>query len=228
MYMEKNDVLQFKSSRCISSEGQTISKCLVYEPFHVEVVVENTLRGRPVTNVLRVTMYRDVTFGLDEMLKAETRILTVSPMEAKTVVVSFLPIQESSYYYTVHIGDEMINTRLYSNRLSVSRKETILFLEEPPSSVSEGETVIFKGRLLSAHYGENITGAKIHIHHNDVSGDKLMASGITKNDGAFNIMWKAQKLDWMHYSGEVYAKFEGDDLYKPSRSDRFIINVIRK
>lgn len=224
--MARNGFLEFRSSKCVDSQGRIISTCLVYEPFYVEVLVENISRKQPVTDRVRVALYKDVAFGLDEMVNAETQILTVPPLETKRVVASFIPVQESSYYYTINIGDEIVSTKLYSNRLNVFTKETSLLLEEPPHSVSRGEAIAFRGKLVATHTCETIPRAKIHIHHDDLGSDKVLATGITQSDGSFNIEWKAQKLDWMHHQGGIYARFEGDDLYKPSKSDRFIISVI--
>jgi len=221
-------VLQFKSSRCMDSESQSISRCLVYEPFHVEVVVENLFRKQTITNIIRIALYRDVSYGLDEKIKEIDRWVTVPPLGTERLVVSFMPTHESDYYYTIHINDKMVKTKMYPCRLSVSRKGNNLDLDEPPSAVSAGSTIVFTGKLVNATTGEGIDKARIHIHHIDRSGNKFMASGTTKEDGAFNIEWIAKKLDALHYSGEIYAKFEGDDIYKPSRSNQFTISVVHE
>lgn len=226
--MAKESVLQYKSSRWIDSEGHMVSACLVYDKVQIEVIVENPMRKHPVTNIVKLGIYKDIIHWLDEKLKEETLIITVHPLETKRFVVSFTPIEESGYYYTIHIEGELIDTKLCLHRgLYAIRKEPTLILNEPSESVLAGSVITFTGRLVNTETGEGIPSAKIYICDHDMVRSKLEASGTTGSDGTFCIEWHAKKMDLLDSIVETYAKFEGDDFYKASKSNLYKINVAR-
>jgi len=105
--------------------------------------------------------------------------------------------------------------------------ETTLILDEPPRNVQKGSTVAFSGKLVGADTGEGVARAKIDIYESDKSfmKDDYMASGNTRSNGAFNIEWRAKKMDWWDNTVEVYAKFEGAASLKPSRSNQYSLVV---
>ena len=106
-----------------------------------------------------------------------------------------------------------------------SSVKTVLILDEPPSVVAEGSTVIFTGRLLEANTGNPIPNAVIKIYDSDYDRDDLMASGITNSQGFFTIAWTAKPMDPFDNTVEVYAKFEGSDVYRASQSAMYTITV---
>ncbi len=108
----------------------------------------------------------------------------------------------------------------------VGPAETILELHNP-SVVSKGEIVNFQGRLYRSDTGRGIPGAQIRIYERDKSllGDDYLAYGATAEDGSFNVNWKARSLAWRKNSGNIYAKFKGNDRAKPSKSNINTINI---
>lgn len=98
-------------------------------------------------------------------------------------------------------------------------------LEAPPASVKAGSLLVFTGMLLEAETGRPVANANIRIMERDIGGDDPLASGTTGEDGGFSIEWKARKTDLLGDTAEVYAKFDGDEKYQPSKSELFIIKV---
>jgi len=111
---------------------------------------------------------------------------------------------------------------------SLGSGETVLTMSCPPESVDLNSTVTFQGKLVEAETGAGIAGAEIRIYERDRSfiGDDLLVSGKTAADGSFRIDWKAKQRDWWDDSVEVYARYVGDEKYKPSTSDLFKIRVL--
>ncbi|MGQ9552256.1 MAG: YegP family protein [Candidatus Bathycorpusculaceae bacterium] len=99
--------------------------------------------------------------------------------------------------------------------------ETKLELYNPPENITKGDVVALQGRLFASDTGKGIAGAKIHIYERDTSilGDDYLAYGTTKEDGSFNIHWKARSLTWRKNTGNIYARFEGNKEAKPSKSN---------
>lgn len=103
--------------------------------------------------------------------------------------------------------------------------ETTLILDVLPSKAQKGSIVVFAGKLTSGNKG--VGGAKVIIYDSDRSfmKDDFMASGITEDDGTFNIRWEAKEMDWWDNTVEAYAKFEGTASHKPSRSKKHVIKI---
>ena len=160
-------------------------------------------------------------------MKEEPQSVTLSPGSTDTVYVGFTPTQESGYHFTVLIDGEEAYTQpnLFPPRLQVSKGATSLTLDEPPSSVSAGSTNIFTGKLIRADTGEGVSGATIKIYDSDIEWDDLLASGTTGSDGTFSIEWTAKATDWWDNTAEIYAKFEGDDIYESSKSSQYTITM---
>lgn len=98
----------------------------------------------------------------------------------------------------------------------------------PPNVVESGKIITFEGWLINSETGEGIEKATIKVVEHDRSflGDKILASGITNNDGSFNIPWKSYQADWWDDSVEIYSKFIGKGSCKPSRSAYYRIRVV--
>lgn len=225
--LTKEPALEYKSSRFINSEGQTISACLVYDRVQVEVLFENPMRKQTVTSLIKVAIYRDIPRGPDVKVKEESRIVTLPPLSSGKITVSFIPMQESRYFYGVLIEEKRVyaQPKSFPPRLYVSRSETNLILDEAPSKILAGSTVTFTGKLLRDDPMMCITKAKICVCKSEVGRNRLLASGITENDGTFVVEWIARKMNPLRNDLEICAKFEGDDVYKPSTSNHYTINV---
>jgi uncharacterized protein YegP (UPF0339 family) len=98
----------------------------------------------------------------------------------------------------------------------------------PPNFVKFGSLVTFEGWLINSETGEGIEDATINIWENDRSfmSDEILTSGVTKKDGSFNIIWKANRQDWWDDSVEIYSKFDGKENCKPTRSAYYRIRVL--
>ncbi len=100
---------------------------------------------------------------------------------------------------------------------------TSLVLDPPLGSVEVGSKVMFTGKLVEADSGDPVAGATVRILDADVGGDDLLASGVTESDGGFGIEWAAKKTDLRDNTGEIYARFEGDDDHRQSESAQYTI-----
>lgn len=105
------------------------------------------------------------------------------------------------------------------------KRATALRLNQPPSSITEGDVVTFVGSLTRPDTGAGVAGAVIKIFDSDIEFDDLMASGITASDGTFRIEWTAKTMDPLDRTAEAYAKFEGTEDLDKSQSNQFTINV---
>jgi uncharacterized protein YegP (UPF0339 family) len=96
--------------------------------------------------------------------------------------------------------------------------QTMLELQNP-SSAKKGDIVYFQGTLKSDS-GKGVPNVKIDVYERDRSllGDDYLAYGNTADDGSFNISWKARPLAWFDNTGEIYARFKGNEQAKPSKS----------
>ena len=106
--------------------------------------------------------------------------------------------------------------------------KTVLILDSSSSSVAEGSTVMFTGKLVEEATRNPIADKTIKIFDSDVGGDDLLASGTTESDGNFSIKWRAKKKDQWDNTAEIYAKFEGDDVNRHSGSNQYTISVRKR
>ena len=98
--------------------------------------------------------------------------------------------------------------------------ETNIEFYAAPANITKGNKVAFQGKLSAASSGKGIGGAKIRIYEHDKSilGDDYLAFGKTNKDGTFDITWRARPLTWRKKTGNIYAKFRGNDSAKSSQS----------
>ncbi|MEM3193986.1 MAG: hypothetical protein QXH97_03265 [Candidatus Bathyarchaeia archaeon] len=218
---------QYRSSRWIDSSGKEISKCLVYEDVYVEVIVENPLRKQTVIGLVKVTIYRNNRILPDVNVKQSKHVVTLPPLSSERIIVPFKPLQESMYYYEVSIDGTTVykQPNTFPPRLCALRRDSQLILNEPINSDETGNsTFTVTGKLIDALSGEGIGGAKIGVYDmRMLRKDELLAYGITSNDGTFTI--KGLKVFKIGGGVRIYAKFNGDDLYKPSISSQYTLDT---
>jgi hypothetical protein len=220
--------LQYVSSRLTNSEGHEISECAVYDPVKIEVQVENPFRKKTITNMVYVDIYRDSATLFSDKVQKEYFVLTLSPLSTETKFVYFTPSQESRYHYKIRIEKKEIYCQPKSvpPRLNTFKKKISLILDKPFSTVQADSTIHFTGKLVRPNPGEGVEGAKIHIYdERRTRKDNLMASGTTNSDGTFNIECKVKRMRLWHNTIDIYSKFNGDDVYKPSVSNRYTIRL---
>jgi len=204
-----------------------ISTCLVYDPVQIEIQLENPMRKKTITSLIEVEIYRDVALLAEKVVK-EFFALALSPLSTEKKFVYFTPSQESRYHYKIRIEEKEIYCQPKSipPRLYASKKESVLTLDEPLSVLHEDSTIHFTGKLASTNKGEGVDEARIHIYDvRRTRRDNLMASGTTRSDGTFNIECKVKRMRWRHNTIDIYSKFDGDDIYKPSVSNRYTIRL---
>ena len=226
-YMTKEPVLQYTSSRWVDTNRQIISSGLVYDQVQIEVSVKNPTRKQTITSSINVVVYRDIFLLPDEKVNEEPQSVTLSPGSTDTNYVGFTPTQESGYHFDVFIDGEKVYTQPndFPPRLQVSKGVTSLTLDELWSHLSAGSIYTLTGKLIRADTGEGVSGGTIEIYDSDIEWDDLLASGTTGSDGTFSIEWTAKATDWWDNTAEIYAKFEGDDVYESSKSSQYTITV---
>jgi len=103
---------------------------------------------------------------------------------------------------------------------SCALAETKIELDKLPESAARGEMVYFLGKLSRCDTGEGIPNARISACEHDRSFmlDEILDHAYTKQDGSFDIGWKARHVDWWDDTGEFYVKFDGEKGAKASKS----------
>jgi uncharacterized protein YegP (UPF0339 family) len=105
--------------------------------------------------------------------------------------------------------------------------DTGIALLSPPNVAETGSNVTFEGWLMT-RTGKGIGKAAVDIVESNRSfmRDKVLISGVTGEDGSFNINWKSHQQDWWDDTVEIYARFNGTEKYKPIRSATYRIKVV--
>lgn len=119
------------------------------------------------------------------------------------------------------IKEEELTTAIpASTEEEIDSVETTLELYPAPQNINKGDKVPFQGRLFKRSSGKGISDAKIRIYELDKSilGNDYIAYGTTGEDGSFSIPWKARSLTWRKNTGNIYARFSGNEKAKPSQS----------
>ena len=102
-----------------------------------------------------------------------------------------------------------------------TKSQTVLSLNEPPSTVISGTEITFTGRLVDEE-GNGISGATVEILDFDVPPigifDDILAVGITNDDGFFEVFWTVEDTDQDDDILEIYAMFRGNDNFMSSSS----------
>lgn len=104
--------------------------------------------------------------------------------------------------------------------------KTLLVLEDPPKNVKAGTVITLKGKLFEAESGKPIPNMPIKILDEDIGRDDILATGSTDEKGIFNIKWEAKTTDLLDNIVELYAKFEGNDDYRQSKSNLYLVEVV--
>ena len=121
------------------------------------------------------------------------------------------------------------NTPIY-NLAIVSKTSTSITLDQPPSLVTEGETVTFTGQLMRDD-GSGISGETVYVYDLDSAdkdgiNDDLMGTAVTDENGYYTISWVAEDIDNDDDMMDTYAYFPGTAELSASYSDTFLVEVI--
>ncbi len=100
----------------------------------------------------------------------------------------------------------------------MEKKGIMIDLDALPESVTKGDIMFFKGNLTED--GKGIANARVSIREHDRSFvfDEVLAEGYTRQDGSFEISFKARKVDMLDDSGEFYAQYDQNKDPKHVRS----------
>ncbi len=137
----------------------------------------------------------------------------------------------------------LITTAYGSYVIGSTKTLTLLSLDELPECINAvqcdatflaGDSVTFTGLLLDAD--ENfIRDAKVNIYRVEGMEMHLLTSAVTERDGTFKATWNATFMG-KKFAGEtfkkqidelstVFARFEGDDKYATSQSNKMVMTV---
>ncbi len=145
---------------------------------------------------------------------AETKSQTVVSATAKSVETAMpaTEIEGSNVTIMPASTESKVESEVETNQPSIEATETKLELFNLPERISKGEILFFKGRLSRSN-GEGIPKAKISIREHDKSFmmDEVLAFEYTKEDGSFDIGWKARSVDFWDDTAEIYAQYDGDN-----------------
>jgi uncharacterized protein YegP (UPF0339 family) len=115
--------------------------------------------------------------------------------------------------------------------------KTTLILQNPLQALKTSllipdSTITFRGKLTSGDAG--VSNAKIALYDSDRAflKDDLMAWGLTRADGSFQIRWRVKDMDSfidripnVFDTVEVYAKFSGSSSFQPAKSKQYTLFI---
>jgi len=146
----------------------------------------------------------------------------------KEIKLMHLVIENADKSENILIPSGSVVTQIIKKKINSkkrSREEVYLTLKHPPRDVSKGSEIQFKGRLVECETRNPVTGAKIKIFESDIGRDDQLVTGKTSDEGIYNIVWTARRVDWGDAKIEVYAKFEGNSHYRESQSEKLSITI---
>jgi hypothetical protein len=123
-------------------------------------------------------------------------------------------------YATFDGNSNFSYARSQNQIMSVNRHSSSIMLDPLPSSAKIGELIIFSGQLhLSAGSPE---GAVVYIKDEDpLDFDDLLTVAIADKNGRFTGVWQAQNVDVDNSPADIYAVFEGNDVYQSAKTCNF-------
>ena len=130
-------------------------------------------------------------------------------------------IQVSSYY------DSSDNSQRSSgsSNSEPTYYSTSITLNRIPSSVYAGDSVTFTGKLTAN--GKPLGNALVKILEDDpFSPDQRLGYGRTNSNGEFSITWNVS-AGLIEVDFDVYAVFDGDNLYNRDRTSNQIISILK-
>ena len=134
--------------------------------------------------------------------------------------------------YAKYEGSEILTSSqsVIHTIVVVGKVETTLTLDTRPATVTEGDAVVFTGRLIRSDTGEGITGCKIWLYDSDSwpDSDDLLASGTTDAYGYYSMTWIAGTTDVWDSTVEIIVKFYGTAQFNPSESSKHTVTITEK
>ncbi|MCS7119674.1 MAG: hypothetical protein RMJ07_00770 [Nitrososphaerota archaeon] len=98
-------------------------------------------------------------------------------------------------------------------------------MEKPPKKIRSGSSITFTGRLIEYESRRPLQNATARLIVKDEGRDDLIDSSIADNVGRFFAVWMARRMDFHGNIAEVYAKFEENDDYQPSKSKEYTYTI---
>ena len=119
---------------------------------------------------------------------------------------------------------QIIHKEIPGKTMGPIPSKTILNL--PGELMNIGTTVLFKGHLIEEKSQKPIINATVKLVDKDIIRDEVLKVGLTNTEGIFEIDWKVQKVDRFDEFAEIYVKFDGNENYRSSRSEKYNIRII--
>lgn len=111
--------------------------------------------------------------------------------------------------------------------LSPSKQITTrIVLDTPVNEVNNGDAIVFKGKLINALDNTGIASTPVKIYHKGLQKNHEIASGKTDANGYFQIKWHAEPVEPLSNVVNVFAQFDGNVEYKPSRTFEYTIRIV--
>jgi len=181
--------------------------------FATQTILSNVVAG------VFLLLSRPFTYGDSVTVSGQTGVV-------KRITLMHLVLESEDGTQDILIPSGTVVTQIIQKKKPPKAAKPIstdLILSQPSSSVEIGSTVTFTGKLVEAATGSPVAGATIEILDRDIAGDDFLASGVTESDGGFSIKWTAKKTDLRDNEAEIYARFEGDNDYWQSKSQRYTV-----
>jgi len=124
----------------------------------------------------------------------------------------------------ISLYDEIKN-KIFGKTSSTQKTQTAISLNIPSNSVYAGNALYISGKLTTSD-GRALQNALVYIKDEDTgSGDDLITSLYTDNNGNFGFMWIAKTMDPFDNVVEIFAVFEGSSSYDSARSNQYNVSV---
>ena len=166
-------------------------------------------------------MSRPFTYGDTISVSGQTGIV-------KEIKLMHVVLETEDSENDVLIPSGTIVTQIIKKRLphsSMNPINTIVTLDASTSNVNKGKDVVFTGKLIEGETGKPIGKRTVRLLDEDLGRDDTLASGLTGEDGSFEISWTAKKTDAFDNTVEIYARFDGDEKYRCAKSCMFVVTV---
>jgi len=167
-------------------------------------------------------MSRPFTYGDTITVSAQTGVV-------KEIKLMHVVLETEDSENDILIPSGTIVTQIIKKRLphsSMKPIKTMIILDIPASNVSKGKDVVLTGKLIEEETSKPIGNRIVRILDEDIGRDDTLASGLTGEEGSFAISWTAKKTDTFDNSVEIYARFDGDEKLRCTKSRMFVVNVL--
>ncbi len=183
--------------------------------FAAQTLLTNTLAG------VFLLLTRPFTFGDIVTISGQTGIV-------KEIRIMHLQLETEDGKRAIMIPNGIVLVQIILKNLpgEVAQPiETEIDFIKPPLNARVSEKLTLKGKLYELESGKPIEQSKVYLMDRDVGRDDLLAEGITKNNGEFEIIWEVKWTDVLDDTTELYVKYLGDETHRKSNSKQYNITL---